>query len=148
MNIMFKFFLSIGWTKIDSFKVEKWILEKNIDLLRLTLKKGLYRERIQAIKGFRKLGDKSIIPDLFLVGRNDFEDVTKEAIKTLYKLENSTKHILEVEALEKYWKLRNQSRHIFQVEGNKEWMNKKEKMQKLENIKQKLRSPIGSGKWF
>ncbi len=69
----------VGWTKIDQARVNRWIRERNIDLLKFTLRRGLYSQRLQAIKGLNSLRERSVIPILLEVARTDFEVVAKVA---------------------------------------------------------------------
>ena len=148
MNWTIKFAINIGWVKIDNPKVKKWISDKNVDLLAFTLKKGLYPERIQAIKGLTKLRDKSIIPELLQIGRSDFEIVAKEAISAIEQLNTNLKYKSEVEKLKGYWKIRSQKDKTYQTKRKVEWIDKQSRMKNLERLKQQLKKPINGGGWF
>ena len=147
MNLTIKFAINIGLIKIDTQKVKNWIVTENIEMLLFTLRKGWYKERIQAIKGFVKLGHQPVIAELIRIGREDFEVVAKEAIQAIESLDTTSKYKTEVGNLKHYWKLRNQEDKIKRKKRKPEWPDKKVKMKNLERLRQQLKSSIFNGTW-
>lgn len=144
MNWMKKLKIIVGWTKIDKAKVNRWIREKNINLLKFTLRKGLYSQRLQAIKGLNSLRERSVIPILLEVARTDFEVVAKEAIKALANLDVDAKYRDKIEGLETYWRLKSQPLAPGRYKTTKtiKWLNKREKMKTLEKVRQQLKKSM------
>lgn len=134
----------VGWTKIDKAKVNRWIRERNIDLLKFTLRRGHYSQRLQAIKGLNSLRERSVIPILLEVARTDFEVVAKEAIKALTNLDVEAKYRDKIEGLEKYWRLKSQPIAPGRYKATKtiKWLNKKGQMKTLERVRQQLKKSM------
>lgn len=140
MNWITKIAIHLNWKKIDKKDVNRWITEGNIVLLKFTLKKGLYPERIQAISGLEQLRETSIIPDLMIIGKHDFEVVAKVAIKAIKRLDIDSNQTVEIEDLEKFWEWKNKKTP--RTPRGVKWVNKKEKMQMLEKVRKQLRRPM------
>lgn len=139
MNWATKIAIHLNLKKIDTKDVNRWIQESNFDLLRFTLKKGLYPERIQAINGLAHLKEKSIIPELIKIAKQDFEVVAIAAINAIRKLDIDLNLVTQIEQLEKFWKWKNKKTPR---SPNIKWINKKEKMQMLEKVRKQLKRPM------
>lgn len=143
MNCLTKILIQLGWIEITSFKVKRWVDEKNIMLLKLTLLKGKYPERIQAINGLVFLRETSAIPLLLKIGRKDFEVVAKVVIEAISKLDIEALYVQEVEGLKEFWEIKNQKSKRHKLYQKPEWMNKKIRMKNLEKVRQQLRKRMG-----
>lgn len=140
MNWATKIAIHINLRKIGKKDIKRWIQESNIDLLKFTLRKGLYPERILAINGLAELKEKSILPELIEIAKKDFEVVATAAISAIKKLDTDLSLTNQVDRLEKFWEWKNK-KHRRSPKSIK-WINKKEKMQMLEKVRKQLKRPM------
>lgn len=149
MNFFFKILIYFRFINIDEAKMNAWLLSKNKELILYTLKKGMFRERLLAIKALAVLKDEDTIVPLLHIAKTDYKEIARQALKAAQALDQKNCYQQEIEDIKSFWEKKLEkiaNRVVSSVNTN--WTDKSKRMKALENVRQQLKRPIGGGKWF
>jgi hypothetical protein len=144
--------IDFGFIKISSKRLSRWRKKGYFELMQHALEKGSYDIKIIAIQEFGKI--KSIYAyDILLEAINDeIRPVSLKAIESLKIIGLKPEHTSIIEEKIDYWQnivieeQINLSKRKFNQQSDVHWERKSKET--LENVKQMLKKPMNTGKWF
>jgi hypothetical protein len=152
MKALTKILLDLRLIRFTANRLKNWRIEGNIELLDYALKQGSYDIRKIAIHEIVNL-ESSDAYDLLINTINDrIRIVSLTAIESLKKIGIKPEHSRMIEQKINYWKYKeieeqeNLKKRNANQKNEVHWERKSNET--FENVKQMLKRPMNSGKWF
>lgn len=148
MNKLNKLLIYLSLIKIDKTKIKAWLEDKNIEMLKFALAKGMLNERLYVIDTLLELNVYDAIPQLIKIVSTDYLSVSKAALNAIETLDVEKKFQLEIQNLKELIEERSKKKNRIFSTAKKEKVSKHSRMRSLEKVKQQLKRPMYGGKWF
>jgi len=151
MNFIYRFLVNTGMIRIKTSWLERKIVRKDIDALEFALENGLYDTREMAARHLGKLESEASKEKLIQAMDDPVPAVSEAVMQALEKIGGDpslTKSIVQKRA---YWKNLALERKTRDRSSEKKYMPERKdrpSRKSFENLKQMLRKPMNSGKWF
>ena len=151
MNFIYRFLVKTGIIRIKTSWLERKIVRKDINALEFALETGLYDIREMAARHLGKLESKVSKEKLIRAMDDPVPAVSEAAMQALEKIDGDTSLTRSIEQKRAYWKALALERKTRDRSAEKKYMPERKdrpSRKSFENLKQMLRKPMNSGKWF
>lgn len=148
---MIQILYSLGLLKLTLKRVDKWAHENDEKRLIFALEKGLYNVREKAAEKLGIIRTNNALPFLVRAIDDDIRSVSFAAMNAVEKIGLNKELEQKITEKKEYWKEKekkdkeaflNSKRKVFEYKWDRT------SKENYENMKEMLKKPLNSGKWF
>jgi HEAT repeat protein len=154
MNLFTHLLLQSGIMRLSVQNIDKWTRTKSCEKLRYALLHGPYKVRQKAADGLGLLKAEAAIPGLLLALDDRVKMVSMAAMTALAQISHSSEIQDRIQARKDGWVQKAQEERLTSESVRKtkhastasKW--ERPSKQTFQNVKQLLKKPMNTGKWF
>ncbi len=150
MNKRSRILFHMGLLTLNQKWLDKQISKNNVDALHFALVHGLYDIRLKAAEHLGTLREQASAPFLKAAIDDEVQLVSEAAMHALELIGCSAEIQSEIETKRRYWLTRSEQAKNKKPREKTYTPNRKERPSKksFENLKNMLKKPMNTGKWF
>lgn len=152
MKNLSRILIDLNLIKLTPNRLKYWRIKRKTELLYYALIKGTYDVRIIAIQEIAKLNSNDVYNILFEAINDKVRIVSLTAIESLKIIGLKPEHSRKVDEKIDYWNKKEIEEHNNlnkrKLIKNSELHWERKSKETLENVKQMLKKPMNTGKWF